>query len=78
MRVKLKYFAHVRERAGKREEVLEVSNNAKVKDLLNLLHERYEIKIENLLISRNHEYADSSEKLREGDEVAIFPPVSGG
>ena len=31
-----------------------------------------------LLIAVNHEYARETRELHEGDEVAIFPPVSGG
>jgi molybdopterin synthase catalytic subunit len=29
-------------------------------------------------VARNQEFADAGEKLREGDEVAFLPPVSGG
>jgi molybdopterin converting factor subunit 1 len=31
-----------------------------------------------LLLAVNQEYADPNQEVREGDELAIFPPVSGG
>ncbi len=31
-----------------------------------------------LIVSRNHKYASLNEKLKDNDEVAVFPPVSGG
>src|SRR5215468_2750709 len=31
-----------------------------------------------LLLAVNQEYADQNRKLHNGDELAIFPPVSGG
>ena len=30
------------------------------------------------IVSRNKEFAESDEVLKDGDEVAVFPPVSGG
>tara|TARA_B100000614_G_scaffold236208_1_gene233580 strand:- start:116 stop:349 length:234 start_codon:yes stop_codon:yes gene_type:complete len=31
-----------------------------------------------VLMAVNHEYVNSSYKLKDGDEVAYFPPVTGG
>ena len=31
-----------------------------------------------IVMARNHEFAEPSTKLAEGDEVALLPPVSGG
>lgn len=33
---------------------------------------------ENVLVARNQEYCDRGTLLGEGDEVAFFPPVTGG
>lgn len=33
---------------------------------------------ENLLCARNHEYVDFQQAVDDGDEVAFFPPVTGG
>ncbi|MGC8698246.1 MAG: molybdopterin converting factor subunit 1 [Halothiobacillus sp.] len=32
----------------------------------------------NLLAAVNHDYVDFDHPLRDGDEVAFFPPVTGG
>ncbi len=33
---------------------------------------------ENILISVNMEYVDTKHPIKEGDEIAFFPPVTGG
>lgn len=33
---------------------------------------------ENILVAVNQEYKDSQAPLKDGDEVAFFPPVTGG
>lgn len=33
---------------------------------------------ENLLCALNYEYVDFKQQLKDGDEVAFFPPVNGG
>jgi molybdopterin converting factor small subunit len=31
-----------------------------------------------VLVAVNHEYVDKNFKLKDGDEIAFFPPVTGG
>ena len=74
MRVHVKLFAGLRERAGWNERELDgVSQVADVWPVLELGDEP-----EGLLYAVNKEYADRNRPLADGDEVALIPPVSGG
>ena len=73
MRVTVKLFAGLRERAGWSERELDAASVAEVWPQLGLGEEPA-----GLLYAVNQEYADRSTALAEGDEVAIIPPVSGG
>ena len=75
MRVKVKLFAGVRERAGwgEREFEVEVATVGDVWNELALGNEP-----PGLLYAFNQEFADRDRQLAEGDEVAVIPPVSGG
>ena len=74
MRVSVKLFAGLRERAGWNERELEgVDRVAGVWPALDLGDEP-----EGLLYAVNKEYADRDCPLVDGDEVALIPPVSGG
>lgn len=81
MQVRVLYFATLRDRAGVREEALSIPAESNVADLKHALGQRHEglaPALESALVSINREYALPGELLSEGDEVAIFPPVSGG
>jgi len=81
MQVRILYFALLRERAGERQEELELPEGATVDDLksrLGEVHPNLAEPLETALIAVNKEYAFPHETLKEGDEVAVFPPVSGG
>jgi MoaE-MoaD fusion protein len=73
MRVTVKLFAGLRERAGWSQRELEAASVAEVWPQLGLGDEPA-----GLLYAVNQDYADRSTALSEGDEVAIIPPVSGG
>jgi molybdopterin synthase catalytic subunit len=76
MRVRIRLFAALRERAGANELELELPDGARVRDAL--------AQIGNLtadlavVMAVNQEYADEDEQLHPGDELALIPPVSGG
>jgi molybdopterin converting factor small subunit len=64
---------------GEHRKELDLPPGMGVTELLALLEERYPaLKHEQLRAAVNHCYADPTAPLKEQDEVAIFPPVSGG
>ncbi len=73
MAVTVRLFAGLRERAGWARRELEAATVADVWPALGLGDEPA-----GLLYAVNREYADRDRELRDGDEVALIPPVSGG
>ena len=72
--VRVRLFAGLRERAGWAERELDgLERVADVWPQLGLGDEPA-----GLLYAVNREYADRDRALRDGDEVAVIPPVSGG
>jgi molybdopterin synthase catalytic subunit/molybdopterin converting factor small subunit len=76
VKVKVRLFAGLRERAGTGARELELPDGAHVSDVwpgLGLGDEPA-----GLLYAVNKHYADPGQELVAGDEVALIPPVSGG
>jgi MoaE-MoaD fusion protein len=71
--VRVRLFAGLREQAGWSERELDAATVADVWPALGLGDEPA-----GLLYAVNREYADRDLELRDGDEVALIPPVSGG
>ncbi len=82
--IKLVYFASIREQLGCDEEQLELAEGvAQVKDVMSLLAARGEpwsrvLGDEKLLVAVNQEMSPIDTAVSDGDEVAFFPPVTGG
>jgi molybdopterin synthase catalytic subunit len=76
VRVDVRLFAGLRERASTRSRELELPDGARVCDVWAALDLGDEPP--GLLFARNRAYAERSESLSDGDEVALIPPVSGG
>ena len=72
----MKLFAVLRERAGLRERELELPQGSRVEDIWPLLGLGAEP--EGLLYAVDRAYTPREATLREGSEVALIPPVSGG
>jgi molybdopterin synthase catalytic subunit len=76
MRITVRLFAAVRERAGESTRELDLPGGASVGDVWPALALGEEPP--GIAYARNREYADRGAALEEGDEVAVIPPVSGG
>ncbi|ACO04205.1 MAG TPA: molybdopterin converting factor subunit 1 [Persephonella sp.] len=81
MKVKVLYFSSLKDRIKKSQEVIDIKEKTTVGEFIKILKERYpelEKNFDNVMIAVNEEYASSDQVLKEGDTVAIIPPVSGG
>jgi molybdopterin synthase catalytic subunit/molybdopterin converting factor small subunit len=76
LRVRVRLFAGLRERAGAAERELELPDGAHVADVWTPLDLGEEPA--GLLYAVNKEYALGDRLLADGDEIALIPPVSGG
>ena len=76
VKVRVKLFAALREQAGTRERELELADGAGVGDVWGALGLGAEPR--GLVYAVNRSYVDRETSLRDGDEVAVIPPVSGG
>lgn len=79
----IKFFAVLRERLATEEIQLDIDNPTPVTELLERLKARSdkwhkELSRYDLLCAVNHEFAEPSKTVRNGDELALFPPVTGG
>ncbi|MCI4435114.1 MAG: MoaD/ThiS family protein [Thermoplasmata archaeon] len=78
MKIKVKYFGLYRDLVGKMEESLE-GDFYRLSDLISYLEKKYtDFKRDYLVISINYKYVENDENLKDGDEIAIMSPVSGG
>jgi molybdopterin synthase sulfur carrier subunit len=77
MSVHVKYFASLRETIGRSHDDVPFTNKTTVEEIWNLATENMQ-RPERLLVAVNQEYASFAKEVRDGDEVAFFPPVTGG
>ncbi len=76
MPVHIKCFASLRERLGIDSTELVHRRGMTIADAWRALSDQPPPP--NLVCSRNLEYADFEDAVRDGDEIAFFPPVTGG
>jgi molybdopterin converting factor subunit 1 len=81
MQVRVRYLGMLKEIAGRDEEPVAVADGASVGELFAALQQRIP-RLQQfrhaIALAVNYEYSGSETRLREGDEVALIPPVSGG
>ena len=81
MKIVVKYFALLRGITGTDQDTVVIAEGLSVSELLETIRMKYpdmEKTKRDVLVSVNRNFATHEVKLKDGDEVAIFPPVSGG
>ncbi len=79
----VRFFAALREVLGVDTVSLDADGISCVDDVLSSLSARGDewrdaLSAANLLVAINHAHAHADSPVQDGDEVAIFPPVTGG
>jgi len=77
MKVKVKFFASLREQVGIEGATVEVGSGATAADVWRQAVGEKPMP-SNLLVAVNMDYSEPEHRIEEGDEVAFFPPVTGG
>ncbi len=78
MNITVRYFANMRDRMGRAEDSVSLEGETvTVEELWRRVSPQQALPA-NVLIAVNMEYTDASRALKNGDEVAFFPPVTGG
>ena len=81
MRVRLLYFAVLRDITGTSEETVEMPEGTRAQELWDRLRNKHKALAgydKPPMTAVNESYVPADEMLRDGDEVAFIPPVAGG
>ena len=81
MKIVVKYFALFRDITGTDQDTVVLGEESIVSDLLGSIRSKYpemDRTKRDVIVSVNRTFASHEVRLKDGDEVAIFPPVSGG
>lgn len=76
MTIQVRFFASLREQLGMAEQQFETSDELSVAQVWQQVT-GVEMPV-NTLMAVNMEYVDAEHGVNDGDEVAFFPPVTGG
>ncbi len=81
MKVKILYFASLKDKVKKSYEYLDIKEGSSIRELKELLIEKYpEIKdiLNKSMVAVNESYVEKDTILNNNDTVAFIPPVGGG
>jgi len=83
--MRILYFSWLKEKIGlNSQEIIKPENVETVGDLITFLKEKSEnhknafSDLNSIKVAVNQEFADLEKKIKEKDEIAFFPPVTGG
>ena len=77
MQLKVKFFASLSEKTGFTDTTVDTHEPATVLDIWNLATDGQTMPV-NTLCAVNMAYARLDDSISDGDEIAFFPPVTGG
>jgi molybdopterin synthase sulfur carrier subunit len=77
MTINILYFASLRERIGRGSDTLESTESLQVDQIWQQATGQDNFP-DDVLVALNQEYTDANAIVNDGDEVAFFPPVTGG
>lgn len=77
MSIKVRYFASLKEQMGRSEDSLDFTNALTVREIWLACTEQKTLP-DNTIAAINMEYAGFDHLVNDGDEIAFFPPVTGG
>ena len=81
MKVRLQFYAQLRDLLGMRQLDIDVADGATVRDLLEQIYAqqpRLRLHDKSILIGVGVEFVERNYRLSPGDEISIMPPVQGG
>ncbi len=77
MSVKVRYFASLKDSVGRSDDMVDVNGAVTVAEIWAMANAN-RLMPDNILAAVNMEYVDIEHSVQNGDEVAFFPPVTGG
>ena len=81
MKIRVQFYAQLRDLIGIRELEVDLSEGATVFELLDQIYAKHPALRsydKTILIGAGLEFVDRNHKLKPGEEIAIMPPVQGG
>ena len=81
VRVKVLFFGMLKDIVGRSEDHIEVADGARLETVFTCYAGKFPRLTDleaSIVLACNHEFCDRSAAIREGDEIAFLPPVSGG
>ncbi|MDD5461676.1 MAG: MoaD/ThiS family protein [Methylococcales bacterium] len=77
MSIKVRYFASLKESIGRQEDILDFKELSTVNEIWRQANPGKPLPA-NTLAAVNMDYVELDSSVKDGDEVAFFPPVTGG
>ncbi|RLA06683.1 MAG: molybdopterin synthase sulfur carrier subunit [Gammaproteobacteria bacterium] len=77
MKITVKFFGNLAEKVNLSQVELDIKPNENIKNIWNRATDNYDLE-QNILVAIDGDYAKFDDTAKDGDEIAFFPPVTGG